>query len=219
MDKQLDWTKRREEWDARVRTLGPRAVYNVAHRTPEIQAAFTKKQADALLPVLRKHLLGDELLTLDFGCGIGRWTPVLQEVIGGQVIGVDPTSELLAEATRTRSGENIFYRLYENGEIPVATGIVSVLWSCLVLSTIMDDEMLRHTVEEFRRVLKPGGLLFVVDNTSGPRHRPVVMSRWSRSRTPEEYRSAFVPICDVDILWAYEDEGEGHHVFVGRKRA
>jgi len=213
----LNWQHRREEWAERVKSLGPRAVYNVAHRTPDIQAQFTEMQKQALLPELRRRLTGDELVTLDFGCGIGRWSPVLADLIGGQVIATDPTPALLAEATRTRAHPAVTYVPYEDGVIKVAYGLVHVLWSCLVLSTILDDEMLKHTVSEFRRVLVPNGLLFVVDNTSGPAHRPVVRSRWSRSRTVEEYTRAFEPICLVEAIETYTDQGEGHHIFVGRK--
>lgn len=216
----LDWATRRAEWDTRVKALGTRAVFHLSHKTPEQQAAITAVQREVIFPLLQAELKGDEQVALDFGCGYGRWTGLLAETIKGRCLAIDPTPELLSAAMadyeQRQLHQPIDFALYKNGHIPADDASIDLLWSCMVLSTILDDPMLAHTLTEFDRVLKPGGLLFIVDNTEGRGGRPV-RSRWSMSRTYEEYRDACGHITTLRKLGHYEDLGEINSVMAGRK--
>jgi SAM-dependent methyltransferase len=212
----LDWTARRALWEERVQAMGTRAVFN-NRRGPEALAEITKIQQDTILPLFRQHLLDkQELLTLDFGCGYGRWTPLLAQATGYWAVGIDICPALLAEAERQNSSPFVEYRLYSEGNIPLETGEADVIWACLVLSTILDDDMLLATAQEFKRVLRPGGLLFITDNTLGPGGRPI-FGRWSRSRTAEEYQKAFKSVADLQVIGAYFDLDEKNEILAGRK--
>jgi hypothetical protein len=59
-------------------------------------------------------------------------------------------------------------------------------------------------------------LFFLIDNTEGKGGRPV-RSRWSISRTVEEYREACRGITALRVLGAYVDLGETNTILAGRK--
>ncbi len=50
-------------------------------------------------------------------------------------------------------------------DVPVRTSSVDVIWCCLVLGSLTDEE-LTAAAREIRRVLRPGAPLIVVDNTT-----------------------------------------------------
>lgn len=218
----VNWEARRREWDTRVETLGvDKAVFHLRHRTPEALAAITRLQEQAILPVFYTLLGGvpavykdEEVTLLDFGCGIGRWSPTLQQI--GRTIAVDPTMRFIEYARMNNpldppSG----YRLYQDGRILMEDGEADVVWACMVLSTVLDEVMLAATIKEIDRVLKPGGLMFLVDNTWG--HGKPVRSRWSMSRTVAEYRAAFSKVAPLTEHGHYVDLGETNTIMAGRK--
>lgn len=215
----IDWEKSRQEWDARTKMFGTRAVFNICHKSAEELTEITKVQTDTIFPIFKKAISARPMAkTLDFGCGYGRWTHPLCAATGGLVLGVDPTPFLLEQAEAARTSAKVFYRLYSEGRIPAEDAEFDIVWACLVLSTVLNDEMLKVTIQELGRVLKKGGLMFLIDNTAGPSHRPVVRSRWSMSRTVDEYRKAFSGWVDLQKAGAYFDLGEENSILFGRKR-
>jgi SAM-dependent methyltransferase len=131
---------------------------------------------------------------------------------------VDPTISLLNLAEKERRSPDVDYRVYRDGVVPLEDGEVDAVWCCMVLSTVLDEAMLAHTVGELRRVLRSGGLMFLVDNTAGPAHRPVVRSPYSMSRTVEEYTRAFASWVQLREVGAYVDLGETNSVLQGYAR-
>jgi ubiquinone/menaquinone biosynthesis C-methylase UbiE len=217
----LDFVARNAEWEKRVKMFGKKAVFNICHKTEEEFTKITLVQQETIMPLFRKMLKGDEQFVLDFGCGWGRWTGILADEIRGKAVGVDPTRFFLDEAEKTRENASVLgeveYRLYQDGMIPLCDSSMDVVWACLVLSTVLDEEMLASTIREIDRVLKPGGLMFLIDNTAGPANRPVVRSRWSMSRTIEEYQDAFKKVAPLVRLGEYIDLGEVNTIMAGRK--
>jgi SAM-dependent methyltransferase len=232
LGKRPDWAARRKEWDTRVETLGvDKAVFHLRHRTPEALAAITKLQEETIWPIFvnqvnqlprevtvdKSGFASEGILTcLDFGCGIGRWTLKLAGFCG-MAFGIDPTVQFLRYAKKNNPlmpncGD---YLLYKNGRIPLIDNCVDVVWACMVLSTVLDDEMLAATITEIDRVLKPGGLMFLVDNTWG--HGKPVRSRWSMSRTVAEYQAAFAQVAPLIEYGHYVDLGETNTVMAGLK--
>jgi ubiquinone/menaquinone biosynthesis C-methylase UbiE len=214
------WAERNEAWEGRAKALGERAVLHVGHKTVEQQIAIFQKQEAAILPIFEIAIANDRpKFTLDFGCGVGRWTEILARITGGIVEAIDPTQQFLEIAESHRKSPSVTYTAYHDGVIPFPGESMDAVWACMVLSTILDVSggMFEHTVSELRRVLRPGGLMFLVDNTSGPPHRPVVRSPYSISRTVEEYSRAF-NWCGLRAVGEYEDLGEINTIFIGRKR-
>lgn len=193
-------------WETRAKTFGPRSVFNLAHAADELELV-TATQLAVLLPVLRSLLVGCERVALDFGCGTGRFSRALAETIGGRVVAVDPTQRLLDLAPAHRSVE---YRRLD-GPIPMGDASADLVWITLVLGALLDEESLATAVSEVTRVLKPGGLLFLVENTAekpSPRHY--------RFRSEMQYLALF-PTVALRHAGTYEDAGEEISILAGRK--
>jgi ubiquinone/menaquinone biosynthesis C-methylase UbiE len=214
------WDARAAAWHTRVEKMGvDRAIFHKKHKTPAQLAWITRVQQEAIWPHLVAALDGTEQRALDFGCGMGRWTPALADLVG-YALGVDPTPELLtyAETHRPVGGSGVLeYAPYVRGRIPADDQWFDVLWVCMVLSTVLDDAMFHTTLEELRRVLRPGALIVLTDNTSREDGRPI-RSGDSMSRTVKEYRQAFA-WADLRRVGQYIDWHEINTVFVGRVRA
>lgn len=101
-------------------------------------------------------------LVLDFGCGWGRVSALLRDAGYANVVGVDPAPAMIA-AARTRCPRVRFELLADPPHVPLddASADAALLFS--VLTCVPSDEEQRATVGELRRVLRPGGLLYISD--------------------------------------------------------
>jgi SAM-dependent methyltransferase len=208
----LSWLRRNPSstlsyWEQRAARFGRRAVLNLSHAEEEL-GAVTDFQKREIYPCFRQLLRGDEQVVLDFGCGPGRFTGDLAELIAGSAIGVDPIRRFLELAPKHNHVE---YRTITAGTLPLPDMSVDVIWVCLVLGGIVDPLLLDRTVAELERVLKSGGLLFVVENTA---EQPAA-SYWVY-RSVAEYVRMF-PFAQLAHLRDYWDLGERISVMAGRK--
>jgi SAM-dependent methyltransferase len=193
-------------WEQRAQTHGCRAVLNLGHGDTPIEDV-TQRQLATIFPHLTRVLRGDERIALDFGCGPGRFTGRLAEVIHGRAIGVDPIRSLIELAPRR---PDVDYLVSDGRGIPLPDACVDVAWVCLVLGGLPDAQ-LPETAFEVGRVLRPGGLLFLVENTSAKADFP----HWA-FRSVRAYRRLF-PFAPLAHLHDYDDLGERISILAGRK--
>jgi SAM-dependent methyltransferase len=193
-------------WRKRVAALGRRAVFDRRHSDAELDAV-SATQREVLLPMLRARLNGTERVVLDYGCGWGRFTGMLAEATGGLAIGMDPVVDLLALAAHD---PHVMYVASSPGVVALATDSVDVAWITLVLCVITDQKTLENTTAELRRVLRPGALLLIAENTSSQPDR-----RHIRFRSVETYRALF-PEFDLQVAGEIADIDQRISVLVGR---
>ena len=197
----------REYWERRARQFGPRSALNLGHPEADFHAV-TEAQKRELFPLLTRALRGSERLAVDFGCGPGRFTRDLAAAVGGRVIGLDIVKAYLDMAPQDRRVE---YRPMAEGTVDLPDGCADVVWVCLVLGGVTGTT-LERTVGEITRILGPGGLLFLVENTSSMPDS----GHWA-FRSVEAYRALF-PGVGLQHVHDYTDLGERISVMVGRKR-
>jgi len=195
-------------WEKRAKEYGARSVLNIGH-TEEEAAAVTEMQIREIFPYLQQQLDGTERVILDYGCGPGRFTTKLADLICGEAIGVDPINTLIDLAPRAA---NVRYVLAREGRIPLADSCVDVIWICLVLGGIV-PEAIEPTCQEIQRVLKPRGLLFLVEGT--PEGQPD--SAAYRFRSVQQYAEMFASFVSLKHLHDYYDLGERISLLAGRK--
>jgi ubiquinone/menaquinone biosynthesis C-methylase UbiE len=193
-------------WEWRVRKFGKRSVLNLGYSKRQF-SKITNRQKKEIYPYFVNALNGDEELLLDFGCGSGRFTCDLATMINGRAIGTDINVELLAMAPRM---DWVEYQLMEEGRIPISDEHFDVVWVCLVLGGISGD-LLTKTAQEIKRVLKPGGLLFLVENTSEVADE----KHWAYRQVPQ-YAGTF-SFLKLVLLHEYYDLGERISLMSGRK--
>lgn len=196
-----------EYWQARARRYGRRSVLNLAHPDDEYDAV-TLRQQQILFPLLKQELRGHERKLLDFGCGPGRFTGGLAELIDGRAVGVDIVPELLRIAPASARVEYLV--MEAGGALPFEDASFDIVWSCLVLGGIPEGQ-LQRALAEIDRVLRPGGLFFFAEGTA----QQAGSAHWF-FRDEARYRD-LARFCTPRVVGRYEDVGEAITVFCGRK--
>lgn len=103
---------------------------------------------------------------LDVGCGTGVVAWHADRMVGptGMVVGVDPSIGMLTEAVKR---ERVRRPVNGMGErLPIADETFDFLCMSYALRHVAD---LAETFREYRRVLKPGGKLLILEMTPPPR--------------------------------------------------
>lgn len=96
---------------------------------------------------------------LDDGCGVGGFLLVSREKGAASAVGVELEFALARLATIRIKKTEASYCLVANGEsLPFASSSFDVVFSCHVIEHVLDQN---RYVSEIRRVLKPGGTLFL----------------------------------------------------------
>jgi ubiquinone/menaquinone biosynthesis C-methylase UbiE len=160
-----------------------RAVF--ARRTGEV-AAF-------LAPHLRPGMR-----LIDCGCGPGSITVDLaQAVAPGETIGIDLRERALTHGralARERGTANVTFQTASVYELPYVNDSFDAAFACAVLQHLTDPPA---ALKEIRRVLRPGGVIGIVDGSSTITFRhptSPLLERWDRLRGLErEYTTGRPP--------------------------
>lgn len=193
-------------WRDRARDLGARAVVNLDHPAEDALDDVSAGHRAALYPLLSAELTGSERVVLDLGCGTGRFTRDLAGLVGGRAVGVDPVAELLALAP---ADERVDHRLMVEGRLPLDDDAVDVIFTSLVLGGIT-GAVLDGTLAEMRRVLRPGGLVFLSESVADVPED----GHWA-ARTVADYTDLlpWAALCEVG---RFDDAGDTIAVLAGR---
>jgi len=151
------------------RSLNTSAV-RASGETPDYFAALKASYMASAAP-LRDD--GVPRAILDFGCGIGGGIPHLRRCFPHAVLhGVDASGESIAVA-QTDCADARFSVISDN-RLPLPDATFDLALAACVFHHIAPGERL-HWMRELRRVLKPGGRLFVFEhNPLNPLTRKVV---------------------------------------------
>jgi SAM-dependent methyltransferase len=129
------------------------------------RAVFARRTGEAaafLTPQLRAGMR-----LLDCGCGPGSITVDLaQAVAPGEAIGIDLRKAALMHGralARERGIANVAFQAASVYQLPHADGSFDAAFSCAVLQHLAAPLL---ALKEMRRVLKPGGVIAIVDGSS-----------------------------------------------------
>jgi ubiquinone/menaquinone biosynthesis C-methylase UbiE len=135
----------------------------------DIAASYDKARALAAETVrlwrdlLSAHVSRSDIsLVLDLGCGTGRFSEILAEHFGVQVIGIDPSQKMVDQARRKATTENVIYRQGSAEELPLPDGSADLVWMSMVYHHLVDPS---STAKECHRVLRPGGYVCICNTT------------------------------------------------------
>jgi ubiquinone/menaquinone biosynthesis C-methylase UbiE len=90
---------------------------------------------------------------LDLGCGTGRFARPIAERLNAEVIAIDPSEAMLAEA-RKKTSPLVTYRRAHGEDLPLADGAVDMVFMSMVFHHFNDRD---RVVAECRRVLREDG--------------------------------------------------------------
>jgi len=103
------------------------------------------------------------LVWLDLGSGTGRLTPSLASAFGGPAHGVEPSEKMRAQAVAHAGHPAVTYSAGSAECIPLPDSSCDAALLFFVWHHVRDREA---AVQELRRVVRPGGTLFVQANFS-----------------------------------------------------
>lgn len=108
-------------------------------------------------------------LLLDYGCGSGSATGMLLNE-DWRVIGMDISMPLLRQARQRCPRREAAFLLTDGRTLPLGEGAVAAALTYGVLIYCVADSDLTTLLMEFRRVLRPGGLLILVEQVKRRDH-------------------------------------------------
>jgi ubiquinone/menaquinone biosynthesis C-methylase UbiE len=174
-------------------TPGTERPYRVdAEWNRAVFASRTGKVAAFLIPHLRAGMR-----LLDCGCGPGSITVDLAHALApGEAIGIDLREDALAQGralARERGIANVTFETASVYQLPYPDGSFDAAFACAVLQHLAAP---LAALKEVRRVLKPEGVIGIVDGSSTITFRyPTnpLLDRWDRLRTLEREHNAGRP--------------------------
>lgn len=111
--------------------------------------------------IVERHFgMTEGLEILDVGCGIGR-AETLMRNWRCTVVGVDISDKMIEVARRNNSGFS--YSAFDGETLPFEEGVFDVVFAICVFHHV-DCAMRKNLVQEFTRVLKPGGLVILYEH-------------------------------------------------------
>ncbi|MCY0963696.1 malonyl-ACP O-methyltransferase BioC [Parathalassolituus penaei] len=131
--------------------------FNRAARCYDSAATVQQQAADTLLDLLQEQHLPLNGHWADIGCGTGYSFASLLKLGAGQVSGIDLASGML-ETAAARKLPNIQLIQADADDLPLATDSQDGIFSSLMIQW---SEHPQHTLQEWARVLKPGGTLAI----------------------------------------------------------
>lgn len=136
-------------------------------RLHAVYAAGRQMSPDALhtwMAAFARHLPETRpLVWLDLGSGAGRMTPSLASAFGGPAHGVEPSDKMRAQAVAHTGHPAVRYAAGSAEHIPLPDASCDAALLFFVWHHVADRE---GAAQELRRVVKPGGKLFVQTNFS-----------------------------------------------------
>jgi O-antigen biosynthesis protein len=101
---------------------------------------------------------------LDAGCGLGYGTAILAEAGAKRAIGVDLSDHAVADARALVGRHDVEYRVADLHQLPFDAGAFEVVVCFEAIEHMHDVET---ALDEFRRVLRPDGLLLISSPNRG----------------------------------------------------
>ncbi|KYG30390.1 class I SAM-dependent methyltransferase [Priestia endophytica] len=98
---------------------------------------------------------------LDYGCGYGRTLFELKTCGYKKLHGVDFSEEMIKRAKSADSETN--FQVIQSGKLPFPNNSLDVVLLFAVLTCVYKNEEQNAILNEIKRVLKPGGIIYIND--------------------------------------------------------
>jgi len=102
---------------------------------------------------------------LDFGCGSGNLSRTLADH-AYRPVGVDISLNMLRYANCHGFNQPTLFVLYDGKHLPFSSNSFDACVTFWVLNYLTDTDLFFRTLEEILRVIKPGGILVAIEQTS-----------------------------------------------------
>ena len=195
--------KPREYWPERLQKQGQCYV------APGNNEEMFVQQADKFWSYLQPKLSEHSGEILDFGCGVGRFAERIT-TLGYDYVGADITQDALSFAPQL---ERTRYVYLSEDYLPFEDNAFDAVLLITVLQHVVDDSDYKLWSKELARVLRSGGVFFIIDDNN----RADKMAAHMCIRTPEVIADSLgANILDVEIVDG--EYPESHWQMLAKKR-
>lgn len=175
---------------------------------------------------LIKHKGRSYPVVVDVGCGFGRSFKLLQDQFAPQrLIGIDIEPDTLAAAAARAAHDGVAVEILQasNSNLPLADHAADIVFCHQTLHHLVAQDA---ALREFRRILKPGGLLLLAESTRAYIHSWIIRLLFRHpmhvQRTAPQYlamiRDAGFTVDETSVSypylwWSRSDLGIGERLF------
>jgi ubiquinone/menaquinone biosynthesis C-methylase UbiE len=163
----------------RISHLAKGGDYDQALARDPLDAYTARRERELLLTLLPRLYPGGVQRSLDFACGTGRISQLL-DGISAQPFAVDVSTTMLAEATRKCPRTTFFTQ--DITETPLPIEPVELVTAFRFFGNA-EDQLRTAALHAIRRALTPGGYL-VLNNHRNPWSVPALVLRAAGERVP-----------------------------------
>jgi SAM-dependent methyltransferase len=121
---------------------------------------FMRAKADLLHELIVRRLGPEKPAMLDVGCGVGSFHPLLRGMVS-RLSGIDVSSASIAQARA--DNRDVDYRAFDGRSFPFGDAGFDLVTAICVLHHVAPAEW-QHFMNEMRRVVRPGGLICVIEH-------------------------------------------------------
>ena len=121
---------------------------------------FMRAKADLLCDLIARRLGAEKPAMLDVGCGVGSFHPLLRGMVG-RLCGIDVSSASIAQARA--DNRDVDYRAFDGKSFPFDDSGFDLVTAICVMHHVAPAEW-AHFIGEMRRVVRPGGLICVIEH-------------------------------------------------------
>ncbi|PED67952.1 class I SAM-dependent methyltransferase [Priestia megaterium] len=125
------------------------------------EVANKKEFTTPFQPELFLTHVNREAVILDYGCGYGRTLSELRGYGYKNLHGVDFSEEMIKRAKSNDS--EIDFQVIQSGKLPFSNHSLDAVLLFAVLTCVHKDEEQNAILNEIKRVLKPGGIIYIND--------------------------------------------------------
>jgi SAM-dependent methyltransferase len=120
---------------------------------------FMRAKADLLRDLIARFEMQNPAM-LDVGCGVGSFHPLLRDLTG-RLSGIDVSSVSIERARA--DNPDVDYRAFDGRSFPFADGGFDLVTAICVMHHVAPNQW-THFIGEMRRVVRPGGLICVIEH-------------------------------------------------------
>lgn len=107
------------------------------------------------------HLVPKDTSILDYGCGYGRTCEILNSLGYSNILGIDSSPEMIRRGNLKHPHLSLLQT--QDTTLQYPDGNFGAIVLCAVLTCIPEHHAMKNVLAEIERLLKPGGILHMVE--------------------------------------------------------
>lgn len=151
--------------------------------------------SSVMLPVLQEYIPHKVKILVDIGCGIGTYSEFLKQ-FSDRVVAIDMMEDRIQKALELHSFDDVEYHISDSRNLEfIKSGTADVVHMFAVL-VHHNESMKADAVREIKRILRPEGIVILLDNFHELPDGPGVMSTSPHVHVPSRkwLEEAFDPL-------------------------